>query len=336
MSTIDDWASVSDLKRLFFGPDSSEIEFLREAVAAGITAADLLNGVGGGGSGGIEVVQHTGLAGAAETVSFKHNQWHTVTVDQNTVITLDWDGEADQGGVAVIEITQDGDGGNIPTFANVANYIGHGSPPVFDTGPNQTTLIEVYTLDGVLFYAFSNVQSQDVWRRPGVLVENFSRFGRTFGNGSVLAAGRETCVGIDIPANRLITQIGFTASGTGLTLGGTTTTQIFTLRDEDYNLIGVTNDHGATAWASGDEKFLTLTSPHETTYGGIHYAGILVAFTGTAGVVPSLLAVLSSTNQNLNDPRPVFPANTGLTALTIPAIAVPSGSLGPCPWVQLK
>lgn len=119
----------------------------------------------------------------------------------------------------------------------------------------------------------------------------------------------------------------------GTAAAATPTHQWFCLYDKNLNLLAVTSDDGATAWAANSFKTLAIAlnaslqaaSNFTTTYQGKYWVGQVV----TATTVPSMMGVSVSTPLSLN-PMLAGTSTTGLGAnTTAPATAAALTAFNP-------
>lgn len=148
---------------------------------------------------------------------------------------------------------------------------------------------------------------------------------------ATLASGRLLLAGLYLQVGQVITDVTFCSGGTAM---GTPTNQWFSLWDGNRNKLGVTNDDGATAWATNSFKTLTLTAPHTVAAPGIHYVGIVVIAT----TVPTLRGVDLGIGALANlAPAVCGTSNTGLTTpASAPAQADPLAATSRHPYSYLR
>lgn len=124
--------------------------------------------------------------------------------------------------------------------------------------------------------------------RPPGRYETTSRL--RCGTDSQPTSGWLYLVPIWLPKGKTVTALGFIS---GNTAGAGITNHWFTLHDANRVALARTADAGAAAWAASTTKELAIAqttagsaSSYTTTYGGLHYMGVMVAAT----TPPSLVA----------------------------------------------
>lgn len=145
-------------------------------------------------------------------------------------------------------------------------------------------------------------------RRTGAIAESYDRSEVTSGNVGLLVSGRLHLVEMPLSKGQVVTSITFKS---GTTAAVNPTAQHFHIWSAARAKLAVTNDDGATAWASNTEKTLALSSQYTVATSGLHYIGILVA----AGTVPSFLG--HGPSSLIAGAAPILSgsADTGLTDL---------------------
>jgi hypothetical protein len=170
------------------------------------------------------------------------------------------------------------------------------------------------------------VSSGDGARPTGAIAETVPRVLCAV-NGSVLASGDVTLVGVHLQKGALVRNITFVSATTALDTG---TVQVFGLYDVDLALLGVTADDEDTAWAANSEKTLALTAEVEAAYSGLHYIGVLVA----ADTPPTLLSFTSSTVATGIVPVLVGTSDESAEALADPAAALTATATVPYAYLS--
>lgn len=149
----------------------------------------------------------------------------------------------------------------------------------------------------------------------GAVSERFFRHYLSLSSQAALASGRLSMFAIELLAGQVVSTISFFAAGTA---GGGMTNQWFSLWDANRNLLGVTNDDGATAWTIPSRKTLTLTAPYTVPTSGLYYLGIVVV----GSTMPSLMGASGSAALGGIAPILSGTSNTGLTdPASAPAVA---------------
>lgn len=140
---------------------------------------------------------------------------------------------------------------------------------------------------------------------------------------SAPTSGRLQLHAIPLKAGHTLSTITFVSGGTALATG---TNQWFSLYDGALNLLRVTNDDGATAWAANSLKTLTLASSYTVPVDGLYYVGLTIVAT----TVPTLAGVFPPGAITGAAPVLSYNANTGLTnPASAPATATNLASQGP-------
>ncbi len=291
-------------------PMGSALQVLR--VNTGATALEYA-AASGSGTPEIEDWTDLGNLGATETITGSANivRRRKGTLDQNCAITLTTSANQQ----IDLQLSQDGTGGRTVAFSGVNVWATQsGSAPGLASRTasaidrfyfeNVGGIVTGYWLTETIA---STAASTSPLRPSGSIAETFSRIGAPFANQATLSSGRLQLVLIPLTAGQVISSITFVSSTTALASG---TNQWFALFDAGRNQLAVTVDDGATAWASGSPKTLTITGGYTVPTTGAYYVGVVVVAT----TVPSLAGVAITTSAaSVLAPVTCGSSNTGLT-----------------------
>lgn len=190
-------------------------------------------------------------------------------------------------------------------------------------------LLSGLDIDPATQSALTEVAAQGL-RRTNALGETFTRLDLGVDAVTPISASAQFTA-IELTAGTVVSKITFASNSTAAT---TPTHQWFSLYDSNLNLLGVTADDGATAWAANAEKTLTLASPYTVKADAAFYVGVaivaatpptLCGVSGPAfiyGAAPSV-AFIDSTHNALAAPA------------TAPAVATNSAGANPL-WAYVS
>lgn len=153
------------------------------------------------------------------------------------------------------------------------------------------------------------VRQQIALRRTNAKAETYPRNNGIVNIAGALTASKTQLVACYLLKDTVVTNIVFTAGGTG---GATLTHTWFGLFDAAFNIVMLTADDTTATWTQNTERSLALTTPYTVTADALFYLSINVGGT----TMPTLAGTGNSTNGSRLADLPVIAGQGNGTPVT--------------------